>query len=193
MANDIKGSKLHHSYLHPDPTSSLWSMDANISNIHLPRCSFWTWIHHHFFSRRAQLLPSIQSWDTSAWWPLGVMLWPSCLEICQIHSMNPNFCHSVCWCSSVSGSPFFLSTTALKGRSWWLWKYSLSWLPAQHSLPSYLVPSVTLSCWDQTRIHLIISGRKHPLERRIFLKYSWKKEFSFYFNNFMNGIIHISF
>jgi hypothetical protein len=26
--------------IYPDPTSSLWSMDANISTIHLPRCSF---------------------------------------------------------------------------------------------------------------------------------------------------------
>ncbi|KAI0603847.1 hypothetical protein TUN205_11910 [Pyrenophora tritici-repentis] len=30
----FKGSKLHHSYLHPDPTSYLWNMDGNIPTIH---------------------------------------------------------------------------------------------------------------------------------------------------------------
>jgi hypothetical protein len=67
----------------------------------------------------------------------------------------------------------FLPTTALKGRLWQLWKNSLSWIPAQHSMSSYLIPSITLSC-DQTRIHFINSERKHILEGRIILKYSWK-------------------
>jgi hypothetical protein len=68
-------------------------------------------------------------------WPLGVIPWSSWLENVLIHSTNPNFYHSICWFSFVSGSHLFLSTRALKGRSWWLWKYSLSWCSAQYALP----------------------------------------------------------
>ncbi|GAB1303369.1 Vomeronasal 2, receptor 80 [Apodemus speciosus] len=44
---------------------------------------------------------------------------------------NPSPWLSACLCSAVYGSPSSLSTTAPLGKSGWLWKCSLSWLPVQ--------------------------------------------------------------